>query len=266
MLQCGRWQIKIPIGKLEISLDCTNQRFPHIFHEITELISNCRFEFIKWPTPQEQENTKKKVFEESNFPNCVGFVDGCHIQIVGPPKNPVDYYNRKETHSIILQGICDETLKFTNIHLGHTGRAHDARVFRESDIGEELEHLIDNDNHILGDSAYTLSSRLLTPYRDNGHLTEAQRKFNKVHASARAYIERAFGRLKGKFRRLKYLELHKTENISQVVSAACVLHNFILLNEFIYNPRPVNEEMPLNLQNLGGNANIICIYFAGIQA
>ena len=50
-----------------------------------------------------------------------------------------------------------------------------------------------------------LLPNLLVPYQDNGHLTATRRWFNTVHSSNCCVIERAFGRLKGKFRRLKAL-------------------------------------------------------------
>ena len=34
------------------------------------------------------------------------------------------------------------------------------------------------DSHILGDAAYPLSRYLLTPYKDNGYLSDAQKKYN----------------------------------------------------------------------------------------
>lgn len=38
------------------------------------------------------------------FPGVIGAIDGCHIEMKQPPGNANDYYNRKGTHSIILQG------------------------------------------------------------------------------------------------------------------------------------------------------------------
>lgn len=225
-----------------------------IFHSICHILASLRFEYIKWPSAHQQQLTSRVVYRQHGFPNCIGFVDGCHIQILGPARNPVDYYNRKEVHSIILQAVCNEKLEFINIYLGHTGRAHDARVFRESQLSDELLNLVSSENHILGDSAYTLGPRLLTPYRDNGHLLDSQKKYNKVHASSRAYIKRAFGRLKGKFRRLKYLDLHKTEISTVIVAAACVLHNFILLHEPLDATIDIQQEQEdvIILQNLTG--------------
>lgn len=42
-------------------------------------------------------------------------------------------------------------------------------------------------------------------------------------------VERAIGLLKGKFRRLKFLEMIQVLDMPYVIVAACVLHNFILL-------------------------------------
>jgi len=71
----------------------------------------------------------------------------------------------------------------------------------------------------------------MIPFRDNGHLTPDQLKYNKVHSSSRVVNERAFGRLKNKFRRLKYLDMTNIGLISSVVTAACILHNIILLHD-----------------------------------
>lgn len=87
----------------------------------------------------QQDNIKKRI---TSFPNCVGFIDGCQIQIKAPPHNPTDYFNRKEVHSIILQGICGDCMKFIDLYIGQTGRAHDARVFRESPLSGEIHNLI----------------------------------------------------------------------------------------------------------------------------
>ena len=42
-------------------------------------------------------------------------------------------------------------------------------------------------------------------------------------------VERAFGHLKGRFRRLKQLQLFNEVAISKVIFAGCILHNFCVL-------------------------------------
>jgi len=85
--------------------------------------------------------------------------------------------------------------------------------------------------HRLGDSAYPLSNHMLVPYRDNGHLTPLQKKFNSIQAITRVDIERAIGLLKSKWRRLHYLEMHDVKKIAEVIVSTCVLHNFVLEKE-----------------------------------
>lgn len=67
----------------------------------------------------------------------------------------------------------------------------------------------------------------MTPFRDTGHLTNAQSRYNTKLSSMRSVIERTFGLLKGKFRRLKYMDITDFNLGTKMIAAACVLHNFI---------------------------------------
>jgi hypothetical protein len=70
---------------------------------------------------------------------------------------------------------------------------------------------------------------VLTPFSDNGHLTQDETNYNNRLSSIRAIIERAFARLKGKFRRLKYLDIADPNFRVDIITAACVLHNFMIM-------------------------------------
>ena len=70
---------------------------------------------------------------------------------------------------------------------------------------------------------------LLTPFKNNGHLTAVQIRYNEKHSGTRQVIERVLGLLKGRWRCLKCLEMEAVEEMPSVVSAGCVLHNFCLL-------------------------------------
>ena len=72
---------------------------------------------------------------------------------------------------------------------------------------------------------------LITPYRDNGHLTVHQKRFNRVLSSLRQKIERAISLLKGRWRKLLFLDHLDLELEVNIIIAACVLHNFCLLND-----------------------------------
>ena len=79
--------------------------------------------------------------------------------------------------------------------------------------------------HLLGDAGYALRTTIITPYpHDEG--THLERKFNKVHASTRNIIERAFGRLKCRFRILMAPLAQRTPTSAVRTVASCiVLHN-----------------------------------------
>ncbi|XP_061196728.1 uncharacterized protein LOC133205004 [Saccostrea echinata] len=168
------------------------------------------------------------------FPRVLGAVDGCHIQIRAPQEkyHPMSYLNRKRDYSVILQAVCDHTLRFTDILSGWPGSVHDARVFKNSPLYEAScsENLFPGDTHIVGDAAYPLQSWVLTPYKDTGNLAECQKRYNFIHANTRQTIERAFGLLKGKWRRLRFLEMTKLEDVPSVITAACTLHNMCIEN------------------------------------
>ena len=47
-------------------------------------------------------------------------------------------------------------------------------------------------------------------------------------------IERAFALLKRRFRRLKYVDIDKVDDIPKIVIVACVLHNISLCKEYSF--------------------------------
>lgn len=169
-------------------------------------------------------------------------MDGTQIAIPGPTSDN-SYYNRKGFHSIQLQGICSAKGKFINIFCGWPGSVHDARVWRSCKVYTTLENnptdLLPTGSYLLGDSAYPLATYLITPFKDTGHLTRKQRRFNRKLSSTRVIIEQCYGRLKGMFRRLKYLNITKLSNAKYIITAACVLHNLCIEN---YDLNEFNEE------------------------
>lgn len=145
--------------------------------------------------------------------------------------------------------------------MGLPGRMHDARVFRRSEIFERLtHHLLPPDYHIIGDAAYPLSVNLLTPYRDTGHLTRTQIRYNTRLSSIRSIIEGAFGLLKCKFRRLKYLDIADYDFGIKMIGAACVLHNFLIEHDEINfeineeeEVEEVQEEIAMEREEIANN-------------
>ncbi|VEN35920.1 unnamed protein product [Callosobruchus maculatus] len=171
-----------------------------IFMKIVKIFYKLKDKFIYFPKQRSLLQEVEKFNDlrgVGSFPGVVGCVDGTHIAIPGPWRDN-SYYNRKGTHSVLLQAICNSNLEFLDVYCGWPGSAHDARVWANSPI----KALLDSDNsplptdyHLLGDASYLLSIYLKVPCRDNGALTEQQKKFNKKLSSMRIVIEQACGHL-----------------------------------------------------------------------
>jgi len=105
------------------------------------------------------------------------------------------------------------------------------RTFMYSGLQQKCnEHFFPEDSHLLGDAAYTIQRHVMVPYRDNGHLTAAEIRFNKKLSSARMIVERSIGLLKGRWRcLLDKLPMKRIDLIPRYIIACCVLHNICLL-------------------------------------
>ena len=155
---------------------------------------------ISWPSGDEAQLTMRKFEENSGFVRTIGAKDGTYIKIEIPKENFKDYINRKGYHSIQLQVVCNHRAMITHCYVGHPGSVHDRGVFRQSEVAEYLNDdcKFPFDNHLVGDSAYELHQHLLVPFKDNGHLTAAQKNVNFRQSSARVVVERCFALLKGR--------------------------------------------------------------------
>lgn len=226
-------------------------------------------QLICWPRPEEMAEQEAVFKEHRGFPGVLGAIDGCHIPISAPRFCPENYINRKRWHSVNLQAVCSHDLKFIDCYAGWSGSVHDARVLKNSalfiDASADPNQLFPGDRHILGDSAYPLADWLLTPYRDNGHLTHNERNYNFVHSSTRMVIERAFGMLKARFRRLHLLEMDSLDDISKVIIVACTLHNVCLMRGDDFFEAFDDEEEVNNFQDIGGRNTNACLKRDGIK-
>ncbi|PKY36262.1 hypothetical protein RhiirB3_458483, partial [Rhizophagus irregularis] len=64
---------------------------------------------------------------------------------------------------------------------------------------------IEGDDYVLGDSAYPISSFLITPFKNPFNHRQCQ--FNFIYSKHRVVVEYAFGKLKAKFKALKELSV-----------------------------------------------------------
>lgn len=163
--------------------------------------------------------------------------------------------------------MCDNRKLFTDIYTGEPGSMHDARMYRKSALKHDMDlELVafPHNSHILGDLAYPLSTKLLVGFKNNGYLTPRQINFNQHISQVRVKIENSFALLKGRFRRLKYIETIRLDLICLLINSACILHNISILNgddpsdimnvvEEQQEERHLNEQINVENAKVGGD-------------
>ncbi|XP_023214103.1 protein ANTAGONIST OF LIKE HETEROCHROMATIN PROTEIN 1-like [Centruroides sculpturatus] len=75
----------------------------------------------------------------SNFPQCLGAIDGKHVVIQQPKHSGTIYHNYKGTNSIILMAACDAEYRFTIVDIGAPSICSDEGVFNNSIFGKLIE-------------------------------------------------------------------------------------------------------------------------------
>lgn len=184
-----------------------------------------------------------------DFPNCIGALDGKHVNMKAPANSGSLYFNYKQNHSIVLMALADANYKFIYINVGAEGRNSDGGVFNNTKLYEALENKtlnIPSDRSLpmrdkaipfvmVADDAFAMKSYLLKPYAFN-NLSVEERIFNYRLSRARRIIENVFGITSARFRSLrKTLEI-SPEKAKIMTSAICVLHNFLITHCHRYAP------------------------------
>jgi len=107
----------------------------------------------------------------------VDAINRSHIPITAPNEDADDYYNRKQFHSVVLQGVADAKGRFIHVSTGYAGSIHDARVLRMSSLINKVEngrilvspvlltgHGDDIKPLLVADPAYKLNNWCMKPY------------------------------------------------------------------------------------------------------
>ncbi|EDW03325.1 protein ALP1-like [Drosophila grimshawi] len=194
-----------------------------IFRWVTSAFATLLPHYVKWPADNVCSGSGI-----SKLPGVVGVIDECRIQL----KLPVREENGHLHYSwLALQAVCDERSRFLDVHIDVPGNQQ--CVLLKSDL---FERLIDEESplmpphkHLVGEMMYPLLLNLMTPCADNnGELTPCHIRYNQAVHLWNAPAERAFAALLSRFRRLASLDVGTMEVGSMVISATCMLHNFIL--------------------------------------
>ncbi|XP_067871924.1 uncharacterized protein [Heterodontus francisci] len=205
-----------------------------VCHAIVSLLKPL---YLRMPSNQEFETMAQTFGRKWDFPQCVGAIDSCHIPIIAPPQYHKDYLNKKGWHSVVLQGVVDDTGNFWDVCTGFSGSSLDTKILRNSDlwrmategrlfpdcskniVGTPVKYLL------IGSSSYPLQEWLLKPYSETAKLSQHQLAFNYKLNQAHTVIHDAFGRLKARWQCLLKRNDCSLELIPTMITACCILHN-----------------------------------------
>ncbi|XP_063393367.1 uncharacterized protein LOC134678652 [Cydia fagiglandana] len=203
------------------------------------IINTMKGKFMPTPTTEDWKIIADGFNKKWNFPNCIGAIDGKHVNIIAPPSSGSLFFNYKKHFSIVLMAIVDDRYRFIAVDIGAYGRNSDGGILASSRLGRAIEmntFNIPTDTPLPGteiimphvfvaDEAFPLKRNLLRPYPRSSGISEKERIYNNRLSRARRVVENAFGILYQKFGIYnKNLHLHP-KYVDIVVFATCILHN-----------------------------------------
>jgi hypothetical protein len=112
-------------GTYKRSLETISRHFSDVLDAILSLTE----EFIKLPNNSVQAPDD---YKWKWFPNALGALDGCHIDVCVDAADQGRYRNRKQQITTNMLGVVDWNMKFLYVLPGWEGSASDSRVLRDA--------------------------------------------------------------------------------------------------------------------------------------
>lgn len=198
--------------------------------------------YLNWPTSEERSLICQETMHE--LPHCIGYIDGSEIKLAEKPMyDSESYFSRKHIYSMKIQAVGDNKKKIRHLVCGYPGSVHDARIFSNCELATKSTVFFSGSQWLAGDSAYKLSTTIITPYRATSKVGTVQERniFNYHFGKYRIRIENTFGLLKERFGSLKELRIRVGDDSSinfanAWIFVCCILHNMIDENDTEWEP------------------------------
>lgn len=76
--------------------------------------------------------------KNTNFPHCIGAVDGKHVRIICPIRSGSMFFNYKDYHSVVLMAVADSKYRFVYVNIGSFGKDCDPTIFKQSTLWQSI--------------------------------------------------------------------------------------------------------------------------------
>ncbi|XP_050122951.1 uncharacterized protein LOC126600420 [Malus sylvestris] len=207
----------------------------------TDIVCKMAIDIIK-PMDSEFRGIPQEIRRDTRympyFKDCIGAIDGVHVEASIPPPDQVPYIGRKGIPTQNVMAACNFDMQFTFACAGWEDTAHDTRVFlcvlRNPNLNFPKPP---NGKYYLVDAGYPQMRGYLGPYKgERYHLPDFRRGpeptghkevFNHMHSSLRSIIERTFGVWKKRWAILRDMPNYPFNKQVKIVIATMALHNYI---------------------------------------
>ena len=96
-------------------------------------------EYLQTPSTESEWMKIVEDFErKTNFPHCLGAIDGKHIKILRPPHSGSMYFNYKDYFSIVLLAVVDSEYRFIYVDIGSYGKDCDSSILKNSVLWKKV--------------------------------------------------------------------------------------------------------------------------------
>ena len=226
---------------------------------VVDCINKCKDLEFHFPTKEEQLDISHGYKEKSGalFPCVIGAIDGILIWILKPSRKECDVAgcqeasfkcSRKDKFGINMQAICDYKFRIRWIDLSWPGNSSDYMAWTTSHLYQEVDNdpwqFIIPGMTLLGDSAYTRSSFMSVPFKNN--VTADKDAFNFYQSQLRITVEQTFGILVHRWAILRGPLNVPLVAVPSFVMALCRLHNFCIDIKDVIDKENMNDDYKTN--------------------
>ncbi|XP_075152927.1 uncharacterized protein LOC142226686 [Haematobia irritans] len=212
--------------------------------------------YLGEPTSEDYLKIAKDFKNTWKLPNCVGVIDGKHINLKKPKRTLLEDYNLTSMTSLVLMASCDARHRFRSATV--TVEPHQS-TFAKGIMNNTLPlppngPLVEGSPlefpyYFIGDTTFPLRANLMRPY-DESTLDDKKLVFNYKLSHGQAILDNTFTMLTSMWRVLLTTFDLAPLNCESIIMACVVLHNFVMIHgedRWHNSDGTINAELPHNV-------------------